>query len=221
MKKTYQIALAAALVALVAGCSSPKYKNTMGGAAGANGNNSGVETQGISGADQFNGQSSDGGMSTLSSDDQAQVAALSKKVYFAFDSNNLDSAGQSVAQANASFLLKHPSVSVLLAGHTDPRGSQEYNFHLGERRANAVKDYLMQQGVAASQICTVSYGELRPAAQPVNGNWQQAYQMDRRVEIQYGQGCQTGPDAASVASSAAPAAAASTSGSNSAPTAAF
>ncbi len=204
MKRTYQVLIAAAVIAVLAGCSSPKYKSNMGGDANANGAN-GTETSGVGGADQFNGQgmSSDGGMSTLSADDQAQVAALSKIVYFAFDSNKLDAAGTTVASANASFLLKHPNISVLLAGHADPRGSQEYNFHLGERRADAVKDYFMQQGVAASQICTVSYGDLKPAASPASmgGNWKKAYQLDRRVEVQYGQGCQTGA-AAPVAASA-------------------
>ena len=79
----------------------------------------------------------------------------------------------------------------MLAGNTDPRGSQEYNFHLGQRRADAVKSYMLSQGVAGSQICTVSYGELRPAATPAQfgGDWKQAYAQDRRTEIFYGKEC--------------------------------
>jgi len=88
----------------------------------------------------------------------------------------------------------------MLAGNTDPLGSQEYNFHLGAKRAKAVYDYLLQQGVPASQMCMVSYGELRlspevdqAAISAAKGSLQaliSAYAPDRRTEINYNQTCQ-------------------------------
>lgn len=119
-------------------------------------------------------------------------------VYFGFDKFNLDAKSTGIAKQNASYLLQHPDVHVMITGNTDPRGSEDYNFHLGQRRADAVKNYLLSQGVASGQLCTVSYGELKPAATPVqfNGDWQKAYALDRRSDILYGQTCtgQTGDE---------------------------
>lgn len=196
MKTVSKITFCCAVALALAGCSSAPSKTTgMPGTYGANGGaNGGVITNGIGGSGGFDGQSfgTGGGLANLSPQDQAQLTSMQRTVYFAFNSNSLDSSATNVAQANASFLLQHPGVSVLLAGNTDPRGSQEYNFHLGQRRADAVQSYLLQQGVSAQQICTVSYGELKPAASPQadSGNWQEAYRLDRRVDITYGQSCQ-------------------------------
>lgn len=128
------------------------------------------------------------------------LAALPSTVYFAFDKYNLSSDAVSVLQQNAAVLLKNPQVNVMLAGNTDPIGSQEYNFHLGMKRAKAVYDYLLQQGIPASQICMVSYGELKPssdvdqgAVSAAKGNMSAliaAYAPDRRTDISYNQTCQ-------------------------------
>ena len=185
-----KLATALMVSALLVGCSGNKTKpNSTGGSASASGVD---QTQGVSSMGSLT--SADGGLSTLSSQDHAALDQLSKKVYFAYNRYDLNAQGQQTTQANANFLLQHPGLAVLLAGHADPRGSQEYNFHLGEKRADAVKDALLQQGISANQICTVSYGELKPAASPQDfgGNWQKAYDLDRRVEFTYGQGCQQG-----------------------------
>lgn len=123
---------------------------------------------------------------------QQTLASLPSKVYFGFDQYNLSSDAISVLQQNAAVLLKNPQVNIMLAGNADPRGSEEYNFHLGMKRAKAVYDYFLQQGIPASQMCMVSYGELKPAAQASDfaGNWQKAYALDRRTEINYNQTCQ-------------------------------
>jgi peptidoglycan-associated lipoprotein len=123
---------------------------------------------------------------------QQTLASLPNKVYFGFDQYNLTPAAIAVLQQNAAVLLKNPQVNIMLAGNADPRGSEEYNFHLGMKRAKAVYSYFMQQGIPASQMCMVSYGELRPAATPaqMGGNWQKAYALDRRTEINYNQTCQ-------------------------------
>jgi len=113
-------------------------------------------------------------------------------VYFGFDKYNLDTQATNVAKQNANYLLQHSATHIMIAGNTDPRGSQDYNFHLGQRRADALKNYLLAQGVPAGQLCTVSYGELRPAATPsqFGGDWHKAYALDRRADMMYGQTCE-------------------------------
>jgi len=80
--------------------------------------------------------------------------------------------------------VKYPTARVRLEGHTDERGSREYNIGLGERRAQTVRRALLVQGVAEAQITTVSYGEERPA---VEGSDEAAYAQNRRVELVYAQ----------------------------------
>jgi peptidoglycan-associated lipoprotein len=109
---------------------------------------------------------------------------LSKKVvYFDFDSSTVHDEDRAIIQAHADYLTQHPAVKVTLEGHTDERGSREYNIGLGERRANAVAEMMKLMGVSAQQISTVSYGEERPAAL---GHDESAWRLNRRVEIVYG-----------------------------------
>ncbi len=145
----------------------------------------GTQVNGVSGASGFNGDSFGG-------DSLAASASLSKVIYFGFDKYNLDDKSQDIASQNTALLLKDPSMHVMIEGHTDPRGSESYNFHLGQRRADAVQSYFLQHGVAASQVCTISYGELRPAATPAQfgGNKLKAYALDRRAVIKYNKTCE-------------------------------
>lgn len=106
---------------------------------------------------------------------------LSKRVYyFAFDSNVVQENDRPAINANADYLRSHPNARVLLEGHTDPRGSREYNIALGERRAKAVADIMVGRGVHPSQIRIVSYGAEKLAAP---GHNESAYQLDRRVVL--------------------------------------
>lgn len=108
---------------------------------------------------------------------------LAKRVvYFDFDSSAIRDDDRATIEAHAKYLVQHPNVKVTLEGHTDERGTREYNIALGERRANAVRDMMQLQGVSPNQISTVSYGEERPA---VLGSDESAYRMNRRVEIVY------------------------------------
>jgi peptidoglycan-associated lipoprotein len=108
---------------------------------------------------------------------------LSKRiVYFDFDSSAIRADSQSVVAAHAKYLAANPQQKVRLEGHADERGSREYNIGLGERRGQAVRRALLLQGVAELQLSTVSYGEERPAAA---GSDEQAYALNRRVEIVY------------------------------------
>ncbi len=98
-------------------------------------------------------------------DAAARAAAMkpsTNSVYFAFDSAKVDAAGEAIIKAYAKWLNNNPDVNVTVEGHCDERGSREYNLALGEERAKAVRDVLVRNGVAASRIDTVSYGEERP-----------------------------------------------------------
>jgi len=108
------------------------------------------------------------------------AAGAGRIVYFDFDSSDIRPEYAGLVAAEARRLAASPGLKVRLAGHTDERGSREYNIALGERRAQAVRRALLLQGVADGQVVTVSYGEERPAAE---GSEEPAYQQNRRVEF--------------------------------------
>ncbi|MCT4535778.1 peptidoglycan-associated lipoprotein Pal [Halodesulfovibrio sp.] len=101
-------------------------------------------------------------------------------ILFDFDKFDIKPMYRDVLKQNAELLKKYPTMRMLIAGHTDPRGTSEYNLALGERRARAVQDYLIVLGVSATQLEIVSYGEERPAAQGAN---EAAWAQDRRAEF--------------------------------------
>ena len=101
-------------------------------------------------------------------------------VYFDFDKFEIKPEYRTVLKHNAMMLKKYPTMRILIAGHTDSRGTSEYNLALGERRARAVQDYLIVLGVPATQLEIVSYGEERPAVQ---GASEAAWAKNRRVEV--------------------------------------
>jgi peptidoglycan-associated lipoprotein len=119
-------------------------------------------------------------------DDEAagpQAGLLANRiVYFDFDSAEIKGTGTDVVAAHAKYLAAHGGIRVRLEGHTDERGSREYNIGLGERRAQSVRRALLLQGATDAQISTVSYGEERPA---VAGHDEAAWAKNRRVEIVY------------------------------------
>ena len=83
-------------------------------------------------------------------------------VFFALDSDTVDAEGQRVLAANATVLKQYPTWAITIEGHSDERGTAEYNLALGERRALSVKSYLLSLGIAADRIRTVSYGKEFP-----------------------------------------------------------
>ena len=85
-------------------------------------------------------------------------------IYFDTDRYNIDTADAAALQTQAQYLSQYPRLTVTIEGHADERGTREYNLALGERRANAAKNYLVSLGIAANRIRTVSYGEERPVA---------------------------------------------------------
>lgn len=179
MHKTFLICVAVVGAALAAGCASHKAKPTaqttgstvpqLPQTAGA-GNENASATQGT--AAGANGAAS-----------AADAALLAERtIYFDFDSSEIKPEYNALISAQARNLTANPSIRVRLEGNTDERGSREYNIGLGERRAQEVKRALLLQGVADSQVTTVSYGEERPA---VTGHTEAAWARNRRVEIAY------------------------------------
>ena len=115
---------------------------------------------------------------------EVQAAAQNVRgiVHFAFDSSAINAEAANVLNEQVAFLKNYPDAVVLVAGHTDERGSREYNHALGERRAQAVKNYLASQGVADARVETISYGEDRPAA---TGTDEASHAENRRAELSY------------------------------------
>ena len=84
------------------------------------------------------------------------------RVFFATNESILTTASRDTLRKQAAWLRKNPDINVVLEGHADERGTREYNLALGERRANAAKDYLMTYGVSSDRITVISYGKERP-----------------------------------------------------------
>ena len=103
--------------------------------------------------------------------------AGSDRVFFAYDSYELDEAARATLGRQAQWLQKYGNIRLTIEGHADERGTREYNLALGERRANAVKNYLAAQGVDAGRISVISYGKERPE---VPGSDEEAYAQNRR-----------------------------------------
>ena len=112
--------------------------------------------------------------------DDPSAGELTMVIYFDFDSSAVRAADQDIVSRHAMQLGSGGSVR--LEGHADERGSREYNIGLGERRAQAVRQMLLIQGVSADQIATVSFGEERPVG---FGSSEADYAQNRRVEFKY------------------------------------
>lgn len=100
------------------------------------------------------------------------------RVFFAFDKANLSQESIDVLKAQARYLKENADKTVVIQGHTDDRGTREYNIGLGERRANAVRRYLITQGVAAERIEVISFGKEQPAVVGAN---EDAWAQNRRA----------------------------------------
>jgi peptidoglycan-associated lipoprotein len=94
----------------------------------------------------------------------AQAVGSSTTIYFDTDRYNVDSQDAAALQAQAQYFARYPQITFTVEGHADERGTREYNLALGERRANAAKNYLVSLGVDANRISVLSYGKERPVA---------------------------------------------------------
>ena len=179
MKTTYRLPLLLALTLALAACGDDKDGNYTG--VGADGaplpNNGGVDNltggdaaSGIPPSQRGNFNPNDADYQTLASD----------TVYFEFDQSTVSGAERTKLTAVAEWFKANPGHSLFLAGHADKRGTPEYNRALGERRALAVREYLVGLGLPAGSLYTNSYGSDRPA---VDGDTEEAFAKNRRVEI--------------------------------------
>lgn len=143
------------LCVLVVGCETPPTDGSTDGTGGAGG--VGSENAGIGGGELSPG--------------------ISDTVYFAYNSSSLTSEATAVLSKQAEY-LKGTSDNVVVEGHCDERGTREYNLALGERRANATKQFLVNAGVPAARVSTISYGKERPVA---TGSDEQSWALNRRT----------------------------------------
>ncbi|KPQ21553.1 MULTISPECIES: peptidoglycan-associated lipoprotein Pal [unclassified Halomonas] len=175
--------LAVALsLAVIAGCSSTggtQDGDSSGSQDGRNGSSSSTSGAGSSGQYGSDSSRSDSDGSQQQSDSRIPDV---KTIYFDYDRDTIKDEYESVVMAHARYLRSNPDAEVVLHGHTDERGTREYNMALGERRANAVERFLNIQGVSSSQMSVVSYGEERPAER---GDSDEAYSQNRRVVFNY------------------------------------
>ena len=110
--------------------------------------------------------------------DAEKLAQVGNTVYFGFDSSELAVEAQAILDRQAAFLNVNPTMVVVIEGHADERGTREYNLALGDRRAVAVRDYLLAKGLNAARVRTVSYGKERPA---VSGSNEGSWEFNRRA----------------------------------------
>jgi len=175
MNNKCRIPLLIALTFALAACEDTKDKNYTGmgdngGALPGDTVNPGGDVNGIPPSARGNFNPNDADYQTLASD----------TVYFDFDKSTIGGAERGKLQAVSEWFKSNPGHSLFLAGHADKRGTPEYNRALGERRALAVREYLVGLGLPAGSLYTNSYGSDRPA---VDGDTEEAYAKNRRVEI--------------------------------------
>lgn len=193
MKNCIRTLIAAASLALLAGCASTgenteetaQDATAQQGVAGQPGQEaySYPYGQAPSGYDTYD--TSGGGLAAAggpAGGRAGQAVSADRIVYFEYDSAEIRPDSQGIIEANARALTGNRRTVTQLEGHTDERGSREYNVALGERRANSVRQAMIAMGVSPQQIRIVSYGEERPAAA---GQDEQSYALNRRVEIIY------------------------------------
>lgn len=153
-----KLAGAFALAALLAACSNTPETATTGAASGA-------------GAGAATNAAAPGTEGDL-------VQNVGDRVFFAFDKSNLTPEDQSTLDRQAAWLQKYPQVQIQEAGNTDDRGTEEYNLALGQRRANAARDYLVARGINPARINTISFGKDRPE---VLGDNEEAWAKNRNA----------------------------------------
>lgn len=171
LKKLVQVLLIGGAILALSACKAPHHANQDQFNASGDAMSGGAEASGAGEGSDFGGDSS------------ANARQSAKNTYyFDYDRSDVRSEDKPGIYANADYLVAHPRASVTVEGHTDPRGSREYNVALAERRADSVANLLKSRGVNPGQIRIVSYGAERLA---VPGHTETDFQLDRRAIIVY------------------------------------
>lgn len=162
-------------VTMLSGCSNGKFGNS----GWASSDNPDAPERGYS-----YGTSIDGVPTFVGKDGKLTAGqnAVQDVFYFAFDRSDLSNEAIAELRKHAIYLLKKPGAKVRVEGHTDERGSREYNVALGERRAQSVAKQLLSEGVRNDQVAIVSYGEEKPSVQ---GHDENAWKWNRRAKVAY------------------------------------
>ena len=139
----------------------------------------------ISGCETIGGSSSGSASGEFGDSKQANLQAylqneIGDRVYFETDKHNISSSSAFTLESQANWLKSTPGFQLLIEGHCDERGTREYNLALGERRGNAVKEFLTSLGVDAGRLTVISYGKERPAAE---GSTSEAWSENRRAVL--------------------------------------
>jgi peptidoglycan-associated lipoprotein len=171
MKKSLTIAALATALVLTGACAKKKPAQLppapeSGAGVGAGGAGAGAGTGTVGGA----------ALPGSRADFLQNVTA--DRVYFATDSHTLDADAKAVLDTQAAWLQRNTGVRVTIEGHADERGTREYNLALGDRRANAAKNYLASRGISESRMTTISWGKERPEAE---GSDETAWARNRRA----------------------------------------
>ncbi|MFY7697453.1 MAG: peptidoglycan-associated lipoprotein Pal [Legionella sp.] len=164
-----KVGLLTTSIALLASCSK-----TPGSASGAGLDGSGLSSHGLGKMNRFAGQ--------LPGESYTTQAPHNQIYLFSYDDSNLSEKYVASVNAQADYLKVNSGARILIAGHTDERGSREYNVALGERRANTVAELMRMAGVGQHQLRIVSYGKERPANL---GHDEASHKQNRRVELIY------------------------------------
>ncbi len=161
----YKFLITSILVLFVAACATkPKDEGESSG--------SGSSTSGDSVSEGTITETSGSGIVAGSQEDL--IVNVGDRVFFGYDSSDLDSDALELLQDQVAWLKQNSGVSVTIEGHCDERGTREYNLALGEKRAQAVKNYLIGLGINPDRVSTISYGKERPAVVGSNdGAWAQ------------------------------------------------
>ncbi len=173
--------LAAALLLGVSACQKKQIASDAGaaGAGGGFGAGDAAGRRGIGEQDLGAGAGRGGAAGGMVGTPE-RTAFENEDIFFDYDSSALTAAAQEILRRKAGFLKANPSLNITIEGHCDERGTNEYNLALGEARAKSAKVFLVDLGIPANRIATISYGEERPL---VEGRTEDAYARNRRAHF--------------------------------------
>ena len=161
----YKFLISTLLILFVAACASKPKDAADSSGSGSSSDSSSVEEGTIT---------ETSGSGIISGSQEDLIVNVGDRVFFGYDSSDLDSDALELLQDQVAWLKQNSNVSVTIEGHCDERGTREYNLALGEKRAQAVKNYLIGLGISPDRVSTVSYGKERPAVVGSNdGAWAQ------------------------------------------------